>query len=145
MRSIVIASAILVASYLWLQGNPEVAARIPVIGSKGKFEQQLEDALAHKASNVQVRGEGRIIELLTPETGRDYQAFLIELNSGQQLILEHNTEFARQIRAAQVGDKLVFFGEFDWTSRGGVVHSAYKDPEGLQMAGWVKHMGKTYD
>ena len=145
MRNIIITIAVVLGAYLWLQTKPELAARVPVIGSKGKFEQQLKDALAQQTSNVRVRGEGRIIELLTPESGRKYQPFLIELESGQQVILEHNTEFAEQIRGAQSGDKLVFFGEFDWTARGGVVHSTHEDPKGLQLAGWVKHMGKTYD
>ena len=145
MWNLIIAVAIASGVYFWLQENPDVAARIPIIGTQSKYELQLEDALASQSSNIQVRGEGRVIEVLEPEAGRPHQAFLLQLDSGDTLILDHNIEFAQAISSPRVGDKMVFFGEFDWTSRGGVVHSTHDDPAGLKMAGWIKHMGRTYD
>ncbi|MEM1114452.1 MAG: DUF3465 domain-containing protein [Pseudomonadota bacterium] len=144
MRNLVIFMLALAGVYIYLQRNPEVAAKVPLIGDQGRYEDQLRVAVENQASNLQVRGAGKIIELLPADSGRIHQLFRIETEGGHILLLDHNTELAPALKSPQLGDKVYFFGEFDWTERGGVVHHTYNDSSGEHMSGWVKHMGRTY-
>jgi len=43
-----------------------------------------------------------------------------------------------------MGDSVGFYGEYEWNSKGGVIHWTHLDPSGQHIAGWLKHDGKTY-
>ncbi|MCA1579230.1 MAG: DUF3465 domain-containing protein [Acidobacteria bacterium] len=102
-------------------------------------------AFANRASGTQVNGEGAVVRLLPDDlNGSRHQRFIIQLASGQTLLISHNIDIAPRIDALEVGDSVRFSGEYEWNEKGGVVHWTHRDPRGRHAAGWVVHNGKTY-
>jgi hypothetical protein len=102
-------------------------------------------AFASRASNVQVEGEGTVASVLPDDlNGSRHQRFIIQLASGQTLLIAHNIDIAPRIDGLAVGDRVRFNGEYVWNAKGGVVHWTHHDPQGGHIAGWVIHNGKTY-
>ena len=108
-------------------------------------DKALEKALKNNQSNIQVGGSGKVIKILPDDTqGSRHQKFIIELNSGQTLLISHNIDVARKIDNLNVGDHINFYGEYEWNSKGGVVHWTHHDPSGRHEGGWLNHGGKIY-
>jgi hypothetical protein len=102
-------------------------------------------AFASGASNIQVEGEGNVLRLLPDDLdGPRHQRFIVQLESGQTVLIAHNIDIAPRINGLEVGDGVSFNGEYVWNAKGGVVHWTHHDPQGRHVAGWVKHNGKTY-
>jgi hypothetical protein len=102
-------------------------------------------AFASKARDIQVEGEGTVIRLLPDDqSGSRHQRFLVQLASGQTLLISHNIDIAPRINELEVGNRVRFYGEYIWNSKGGIVHWTHRDPRGRHVAGWVIHNGKTY-
>ena len=58
--------------------------------------QRLANAYENQQSNVQVSGEGRVIHILPDDNrGSRHQKFLLELPSGQTLLISHNIDVYR--------------------------------------------------
>ena len=103
-------------------------------------------AFATRTSNVQVEGEGKVIRLLSDDvSGSRHQRFIVELASGQTLLITHNTDIAPRIDGLEVGDTVRFSGEYVWNEKGGVIHWTHHDPQGRHVAGWVIRNGRTYN
>jgi len=49
---------------------------------------------------------------------------------------------ADRLTALDRGDTVEFYGEYEWTSAGGVIHWTHRDPARRHVAGWLKHEGK---
>jgi len=112
--------------------------------SKGS-EQILSDAFENRRSNIQVEGQGSVIRLLPDDLeGSKHQRFIIRLSSGQTLLIAHNIDLAPRINSLQVGDRVAFYGEYEWNSQGGVLHWTHRDPSGRHANGWIKHNGRVY-
>lgn len=108
-------------------------------------DSQLQQAFERHASNIQVQGQGNVIKLLPDDNhGSRHQKFLLRLASGQTLLVAHNIDLAPKIEDLQVGDTVVFSGEYEWNAKGGTVHWTHHDPKDLHEAGWLKHNGTTY-
>ena len=102
-------------------------------------------AFASRASDVQVDGEGKVIRVLEDDLdGSRHQRFIVQLASGQTLLITHNIDIAPRITGLKVGDSVSFNGEYVWNEKGGVIHWTHHDPQGRHVAGWVIHDGKTY-
>ncbi|HEU4769996.1 MAG TPA: DUF3465 domain-containing protein [Pyrinomonadaceae bacterium] len=102
-------------------------------------------AFANRESDVQVEGEGTVTRLLPDDlNGSRHQRFIVQLASGQTLLISHNIDLAPRIDALAVGDSVRFNGEYVWNEKGGVIHWTHHDPRGRHVAGWVVHNGKTY-
>lgn len=102
-------------------------------------------AFASGASDIQVEGEGTAIRVLPDDlSGLRHQRFIVQLASGQTLLITHNIDIAPRIDGLKVGDSVSFNGEYVWNERGGAIHWTHHDPQGRHVAGWVKHNGKTY-
>ena len=102
-------------------------------------------AFASRASDVQVEGEGKVIRVLADDLdGSRHQRFIVQLASGQTLLITHNIDIAPRITGLKVGDSVSFNGEYVWNEKGGVIHWTHHDPQGRHLAGWVIHDGKTY-
>jgi hypothetical protein len=102
-------------------------------------------AFASGASDVQVEGEGTVIRVLPDDVdGSRHQRFIIQLASGQTLLITHNIDLAPRIAGLKVGDSIGFNGEYVWNEKGGVIHWTHHDPQGRHVAGWVMHNGKRY-
>ena len=108
-------------------------------------DDQLGRAFAERASNVQVEGEGVVSRVLADDlNGSRHQRFIIQLASGQTVLIAHNIDIAPRIDTLAKGDRVRFYGEYVWNEKGGTVHWTHHDPQGKHTAGWLKHMGRTY-
>lgn len=105
----------------------------------------IEKIFNNKQSDIQVGGSGIVIKVLPDDTkGSRHQRFVIRLNSGQTLLIAHNIDIAARISNLNVGDHIKFYGEYEWNSKGGVIHWTHHDPSGHHEDGWLNHDGKTY-
>ncbi|MFC6671078.1 DUF3465 domain-containing protein [Marinobacterium aestuariivivens] len=105
----------------------------------------LAEAFRNRQSNLQVQGEGRVLRLLPDDRdGSRHQRFILELGSGQTLLIAHNIDLAPRIDGLREGDRVEFFGEYEWNEKGGVVHWTHRDPRGRHPHGWLRHDGRTY-
>ena len=105
----------------------------------------IEKAFERQQSNIQVDGSGKVIKILPDDTqGSRHQKFIIELNSGQTLLIAHNIDIAPRIGNLTVGDHIDFYGVYEWNAKGGVVHWTHHDPSERHEGGWLNHGGKIY-
>lgn len=108
-------------------------------------DQQIARAYANRQSDLQVRGEGIVRRILPDDTrGRRHQKFILELASGQTLLVAHNIDIAPRIEGLREGDTVAFYGEYEWNKKGGVIHWTHHDPDGRHADGWLQHNGITY-
>ena len=108
-------------------------------------DHQIAQAYANRQSNLQVRGEGIVRRILSDDTqGRRHQRFILELASGQTLLIAHNIDIAPRIEGLREGDTVAFYGEYEWNDRGGVIHWTHHDPDGRHADGWLRHNGVNY-
>ncbi|WP_284204551.1 DUF3465 domain-containing protein [Psychromonas marina] len=105
----------------------------------------LKQSYASKTSDVQIRGSGNVIHILPDDNkGSRHQKFIIRLGNGQTLLVAHNIDLAPRVNNLKKGDRVEFYGEYEWNSKGGVMHWTHKDPAARHIDGWLKHKGKTY-
>ena len=105
----------------------------------------IQAAYENRQSDVQVEGAGRVVKVLPDDNkGSRHQKFILELASGQTLLVAHNIDLAPRIPDLHEGDRVSFYGEYEWNERGGVVHWTHHDPQGRHVDGWLKHQGKRY-
>lgn len=100
---------------------------------------------ADNHSNVQVYGNGTVIAMLPDDlSGSRHQKFIIELNSNQTLLVTHNIDLASRINDLSLGDRIEFFGEYEWNNEGGVIHWTHHDPDEVHVNGWILHNNVIY-
>ena len=108
-------------------------------------DQIFRQAFDERARNLPVKGHGTVKRVLSDDNkGSKHQRFILELASGQTLLIAHNVDLAPRVSGLQEGDEVEFSGEYEWNPEGGVVHWTHHDPRGQHSAGWLKHGGKTY-
>jgi hypothetical protein len=102
-------------------------------------------AFADRADGLEVEGKGTVQKLLSDDVnGERHQRFIVELASGQTLLIAHNIDVAARVPGLQVGDTVAFKGEYVWNAQGGLVHWTHRDPAGGHVAGWIRYKGTTY-
>ena len=102
----------------------------------------IQAAYENRQSDVQVEGVGRVVKVLPDDNeGSRHQKFILELASGQTILIAHNIDLAPRIPDLRDGESVSFYGE---NERGGVVHWTHHDPQGRHVDGWLKHDGKTF-
>ena len=112
---------------------------------RGQRDERLARAFAEHESHVQVEGKGRVTRLLADDNdGSPHQRFIVELRTGQTLLIAHNIDLAPRIDSLEVDDEVEFFGEYEWNAKGGTIHWTHHDPKGRHVAGWLKHAGRVY-
>ena len=105
----------------------------------------LSDAFSERLSGVQAEGNGTVIKILSDDNeGSRHQRFILKLQSGQTLLIAHNIDLAPRLSNLREGDTVAFNGEYEWNSKGGVIHWTHHDPNGHHEAGWLIHNGQTY-
>ena len=121
------------------------ASCTPEPGRQSRTRGPIASAFANGESNIQVEGEGTVIRVLPDDQdGARHQRFIVQLESGQTVLIAHNIDIAPRINGVGVGDSVSFNGEYVWNEKGGVIHWTHHDPQGRHVAGWLKHNGKTY-
>ncbi len=105
----------------------------------------LKNAFENKINGFQVGGSGRVIKILPDDNqGSRHQRFILKLDSGQTLLIAHNIDLAPKINGLEVDDQVNFYGQYEWNSKGGVIHWTHHDPNGQHEGGWLNHDGKMY-
>jgi hypothetical protein len=93
----------------------------------------------------QVRGSGVVGRILADDNeGSRHQRFILQLSSGQTLLVAHNIDLAPRIESLREGDTVSFYGEYETNPQGGVIHWTHKDPQGRHAHGWLEHKGRRY-
>ena len=105
----------------------------------------LSRAIANRTSDVQVTASGEVIKVLADDNdGSRHQKFLVRLDSGDTILIAHNIDLAPRVPDLRKGDIIRFNGEYEWNSKGGVVHWTHKDPRSRHVHGWLEHEGNRY-
>lgn len=100
----------------------------------------------NKKSDTWIKGSGEVIRILSDDLkGSKHQRFILKVSEKQTILIAHNIDLAPKINDLKVGDKVEFFGEYEWNSKGGVVHWTHHDPKGKKQGGWLKHKDKVYE
>ncbi|XQD08311.1 DUF3465 domain-containing protein [Neisseria sp. LNP16475] len=112
---------------------------------QGSAEQILQQAFENQESDIQVKGAGTVLKTLPDDNqGTRHQRFILKLSSGQTLLVAHNIDLADKIKDLKKGDKVGFYGEYEWSEQGGVLHWTHHDPAGRHTDGWLEHNGRVY-
>jgi hypothetical protein len=105
----------------------------------------LAQAFAEHATDLEVQGTGTVTRILADDTQGDrHQRFIVELASGQTLLVTHNIDVAARVASLQVGDTVAFKGVYEWNEQGGLIHWTHLDLSGSHEAGWIEHEGRIY-
>lgn len=108
-------------------------------------EQAIRAAFDSQRSDLQVQGQGTVTKVLPDDNnGARHQRFILQLPVGITVLVAHNIDLAPRIPNLKVGDAVAFNGEYEWNSKGGVIHWTHHDPRGQHEAGWLRHDGVTY-
>ena len=144
MKKYLLIAVIVVLAYGYIQ---ERNITFPFFSSGSQSDDSvLQQAYNNRQSDLQVQGGGVVIKILPDDLeGSRHQRFVLRLNSGQTLIVAHNIDLAPRISGLNRGDKVEFYGEYEWNAKGGVIHWTHRDPGGRHAGGWLRHEGKTYE
>mgnify|MGYP002082865239 CR=1 FL=1 len=105
----------------------------------------LKQAFQNKKSGLQVQGRGVVKRLLSDDVNGDrHQRFILQLANKQTLLISHNIDIAPRLTGLRSGDKVAFYGLYEWNSKGGLVHWTHHDPDGNHVNGWLRFRGKIY-
>ena len=103
-------------------------------------------AYQNHQSNTQVTATGRVVKVLPDDNkGSRHQRFIIELGSGQTLLVAHNIDLAGYVDGLTEGSQVTVSGEYEWNEKGGVVHWTHHDPRGDHPGGWIQLNGNRYE
>jgi len=141
--------ALAVIIYLVVKGDAGQPVPVPAGTSATSAPASSDTVLAQlftsQQSDVQVQGQGIVTRLLADDNeGSRHQRFIIQLASGQTLLVAHNIDIAPRLGGLAVGDTVGFYGEYVYSDQGGTIHWTHHDPSGKHVAGWLLWQGKKY-
>ena len=102
-------------------------------------------AFENQLSSLQVKGEGTVEKVLKDDTrGSRHQRLILRIAEGHTVLIAHNIDLAPRVEDVAAGDRLEFYGEYEYNDKGGVVHWTHRDPRGTHRDGWLRHNGRLY-
>jgi len=138
----ILIAALAIVIYLLAQRGEKLPEVLPSSGGSGNA---LVTAFANEQSDLQIRGQGVVKKVLPDDTkGLKHQKFILQVNPDQTVLVAHNIDLADRLPGLRKGDTVGFYGEYEWTARGGVMHWTHHDPSGRHIDGWLKYNGKKY-
>jgi len=145
---IVIVAVVMIGAICWVASQSGGDRPVPAASTApapGSTDDQLRQLFNTQQSNVEVSGTGTVIRLLADDDeGGRHQRFILQLASGQTLLIAHNIDIAPRLDGLAVGDTVSFKGEYIYSDQGGTIHWTHHDPDGTHAAGWLQWNGQQY-
>lgn len=108
-------------------------------------QDKIMQAYQQQRSNIQVQAQGTIKAILPDDNqGSRHQKIILQLENGLTVLIAHNIDLAPKIEGLKKGDKVEFYGEYEYNQKGGVIHWTHHDPQGKHIDGWLKYQGRMY-
>lgn len=102
-------------------------------------------AFKMKTSEFMIKFRGTVIAILDDDDeGSRHQRFIVQLRSGQTLLIAHNIDLAPRVSPLKTSDKVTILGEYIWNSEGGIIHWTHHDPDGSEPGGWIRRKGLIF-
>ncbi|MGN5763883.1 DUF3465 domain-containing protein [Acinetobacter calcoaceticus] len=148
---IIVAIVLLVAAYFGLdfkqKQNTGASVQTSNTGNTVSVDDQhkIMQAYQQQRSNVQVQAQGVVKAILPDDNdGSRHQKMILKLDNGLTVLIAHNIDLAPRIEGLKKGEVVEFYGEYEYSQKGGVIHWTHHDPRGKHMDGWLKYQGKIY-
>ncbi|TCB52419.1 DUF3465 domain-containing protein [Acinetobacter sp. ANC 4779] len=108
-------------------------------------DRKIQQAFREQKSDIQVQSSGRVKAVLRDDNeGSRHQKFILELGNGQTVLVAHNIDLSPRLDDLQKGEIVQFYGEYEYSDQGGVIHWTHHDPQKNHANGWLKYKGRTY-
>lgn len=99
----------------------------------------------NKLKKIQVSGFGKVHTILTDDLeGDKHQRFILQITPDLTILIAHNIDLAPRVSPLDVGDKIYFYGQYEWNAEGGVVHWTHRDPNKKHKDGWLERNRKKF-
>ncbi len=132
--------ALILVTLFSLFPNDASAARISLT------DRILKRAYRLQQSEIQVRFSGTVVAVLTDDDEGDrHQRFIVELDSGQTLLIAHNIDVAPRVKWLRERSEVTIRGEYIWNDKGGIVHFTHRSSHGDHPGGWIRCKGRKYE
>ncbi|MBJ9955923.1 MULTISPECIES: DUF3465 domain-containing protein [Acinetobacter] len=148
---IIVAIVLLVAAYFGLDLKQKQNTGSDALTTNTENTVSVDDqhkimqAYQQQRSNVQVQAQGVVKAILPDDNdGSRHQKMILKLDNGLTVLIAHNIDLAPRIEGLKKGDVVEFYGEYEYSQKGGVIHWTHHDPRGKHMDGWLKYQGKMY-
>ncbi len=133
------------AVVIYFLAQQQGGERPEIVSAEANAAASIHNAFVNGQSDVQIQGSGIVKKVLADDRkGLQHQKFILQTSSAQTILVAHNIDVAERIPGLMTGDMVTFYGEYEWTEKGGVIHWTHHDPSGKHIDGWLKHNGKTY-
>jgi hypothetical protein len=108
-------------------------------------DKRLKEAWEQGLSNFKIRCSGVVVRKLPDDLeGSRHQKFILQLATGQTLLVAHNIDLAPRVARLKLRDRLIINGEYIWNEEGGIMHLTHRNPSGFGFHGWIRKNGRTY-
>lgn len=140
---------VVIISYFNIDGYDQNNTTSTATSSKNAYKftdlSIVKQAFEAGEGDLQVLLQGRVIKVLRDDTkGRKHQKFLVKLADNRVILIAHNIDLAPRVANIKSGTDIIFYGEYEWNSKGGVVHWTHHDPRNKHAHGWIKYQGQKY-
>jgi hypothetical protein len=129
--------------------SKEASGQYLNVDRKNNFEnadRKIKDAYDNAQSDIWVQSQGEVVKILKDDTDGDrHQRFLLRLSNGHTILIAHNIDLAPRIEGLKTGDTVMFYGQYVWNNKGGVIHWTHHDPTMRKLGGWLMYQGKRYE
>lgn len=108
-------------------------------------QHKIMQAYQQQLSNIQVQSKGEVKAILADDNdGSKHQKMILKLENGLTVLVAHNIDLAPRVEGLRKGEIVEFYGEYEYSPKGGVIHWTHHDPQGKHVDGWLKYQGKSY-
>ena len=97
-------------------------------------------------SEVMIEATGMVQRILEDDNkGSRHQRFIVGLPDAQTVLVAHNIDLAPRVKNLSPGTPITIRGQYEYNSKGGVVHWTHHDPAKRHPGGWIEYRGKRYE